>query len=42
MRADLVLYTANPVDDPSTLRTPKVVWKDGRVAARGGRLVTRS
>ena len=29
MRADLVLWDANPVEDPTTLRDARVVWKDG-------------
>jgi imidazolonepropionase-like amidohydrolase len=29
MRADLCLYDANPVEDPSTLVSPRRVWKDG-------------
>lgn len=37
--ADLVLYDANPVDDPATLRSPRVAWKGGRVVARNGKLV---
>jgi imidazolonepropionase-like amidohydrolase len=36
--ADLVLWPGNPVDDPAALRVPEIVWKDGRVVARGGRL----
>jgi imidazolonepropionase-like amidohydrolase len=28
-RADLVLWDANPVEDPSALATPRTVWKDG-------------
>jgi imidazolonepropionase-like amidohydrolase len=39
--ADLALYDANPVEDPSALRSPRVVWKDGRVVVRGGRLLAR-
>jgi len=40
--ADLVLYDGNPVDDPATLRSPRTVWKGGRVVARGGKLTTRA
>src|SRR5436190_789303 len=29
MRADLVLWDANPVEDPTTLRDARAVWKDG-------------
>ncbi len=29
MRADLVLYDADPVDDPAALREARAVWKDG-------------
>jgi imidazolonepropionase-like amidohydrolase len=29
MRADLVLYDADPVDDPTALREARAVWKDG-------------
>jgi imidazolonepropionase-like amidohydrolase len=36
--ADLVLYAANPVDDPAARRTPAIVWKGGRVVARRGKL----
>jgi imidazolonepropionase-like amidohydrolase len=38
MLADLVLYDANPLDEPATLRSPLVVWRAGREVARGGRL----
>jgi imidazolonepropionase-like amidohydrolase len=31
--ADLVLYDANPVDDITTLRAPRTVWKGGEVVA---------
>jgi imidazolonepropionase-like amidohydrolase len=37
--ADLVLYDGNPIDEPATLRSPRTVWKDGRVVARSGKLV---
>jgi len=40
--ADLVLYDANPVDDPATLRSPRIVWQGGRVVARGGKLTPRA
>lgn len=36
--ADLALYDANPIEDPTTLRSPRIVWKGGRVVARDGRL----
>jgi imidazolonepropionase-like amidohydrolase len=29
MRADLVLYDADPVEDPTALREARAVWKDG-------------
>jgi len=29
MRADLVLYDADPVEDPTALRKARAVWKDG-------------
>ena len=29
MRADLVLYDADPVEDPTSLREARAVWKDG-------------
>jgi imidazolonepropionase-like amidohydrolase len=29
MRADLVLYDADPVEDPAALREARAVWKDG-------------
>jgi imidazolonepropionase-like amidohydrolase len=29
MRADLVLYDADPVEDPAALRKARAVWKDG-------------
>jgi imidazolonepropionase-like amidohydrolase len=31
--ADLALYDSNPVDDVAALRSPRVVWKGGRVVA---------
>ena len=36
--ADLVLYDANPVEDVATLRSPRSVWKNGRLVARDGKL----
>jgi imidazolonepropionase-like amidohydrolase len=29
MRADLVLYDGDPVEDPAVLRSPRVVWRNG-------------
>jgi len=29
MRADLVLYDVDPVEDPTCLREARAVWKDG-------------
>jgi imidazolonepropionase-like amidohydrolase len=29
MRADLVLYDTDPIEDPTTLRDVRAVWKDG-------------
>ena len=37
--ADLVQYAANPLEEPETLRSPKNVWKGGRMVARGGKLL---
>jgi imidazolonepropionase-like amidohydrolase len=28
-RADLVLWDADPTEDPAALRRPRAVWKDG-------------
>jgi imidazolonepropionase-like amidohydrolase len=36
--ADLVLYDANPVEDPTTLRSPRLVWRGGSEVVRGGKL----
>jgi imidazolonepropionase-like amidohydrolase len=36
--ADLVLYDAEPLEDPTTLRAPRSVWKGGRLTARDGKL----
>jgi imidazolonepropionase-like amidohydrolase len=30
MKADLVLYDADPTEDPTVLRSPRVVWHDGK------------
>ena len=29
LRADLVLYDTDPIEDPETLRDARAVWKDG-------------
>ena len=29
MRADLVVYDADPIEDPTALRQARAVWKDG-------------
>jgi len=37
MRADLVLWDANPVEDPTTLRDARAVWRDGARVPRSFR-----
>jgi imidazolonepropionase-like amidohydrolase len=36
--ADLVLFDADPVEDITTLRRPRSVWKGGELVASAGRL----